>query len=97
VQDLAPIEITSWCRCLANLGEKRNLPYILYFLHPCSKKRSCATEFPWLFHNLCQLTIYVAARQHVDLLPHIHLAMARVKYKLQNSVANHKIGYGKKL
>jgi len=31
MQDSTLIEITGWCRCLANLGAKRNL-YILYFL-----------------------------------------------------------------
>jgi len=36
MQDPTPIEITGWCRCLANLGEKRNLYFI--FSAPLFKK-----------------------------------------------------------
>jgi len=45
MQNLKPIKITGWCRCLANLWAKRNLYFIIYFLPhpPLFKKRFRAT------------------------------------------------------
>jgi len=46
VQDPTPIEITGWCRCLANLGQKQNLHFLSFF--PMFKKRFRDTGLCWL-------------------------------------------------
>jgi len=46
MQDPTPIDITSWCICLANLGQKRNLHFLP--LSPMFKKRSHDTALCWL-------------------------------------------------